>query len=233
MSSEPPTPPAPKSPQPTERIRGPGRPRREDTTDVRERLIDAAIALGTARGLDAIGIREIAAEAGVTPGMIAYYFGDKGGLYQAMLDRVYRQVLANLRQIAEEPGASDEHPVARIVQLMISTLTRTPWMPQLIVREVIAREGPLRDFFRERIASGPATLIPALLRREIEAGRVRADADPALTLLSLVGMMIFPFLAHPILGETLGYVLDESFRDRLIEHTEKLVREGLGGEVPS
>jgi AcrR family transcriptional regulator len=207
MTSKPPPPRPPKrrSPDsaPPERSRGPGRPRRTDGTGVRERLIDAAITLGTARGLDAIGIREIAAEAGVTPGMIAYYFGDKGGLYEAMLDRVYQQVLTNLVQIAETPASSDEHPLARLVQLQISTLMRTPWMPQLIVREVIGREGPLRAFFRDRLATGPAKLIPALLRREMDEGR------------------------------TLGYSLDESFRERLIEHTRKLLLDGLGGEGPA
>lgn len=218
---------------PEERSRGPGRPRRTDGTGVRERLIDAAITLGTARGLDAIGIREIAAEAGVTPGMIAYYFGDKGGLYEAMLDRVYQQVLTNLVQIAETPASSDEHPLARLVQLQISTLMRTPWMPQLIVREVIGREGPLRAFFRDRLASGPAKLIPALLRREMDEGRVRDDLDPTLAMLSMIGMVVFPFLAHPVLGETLGYSLDESFRERLIEHTRKLLLDGLGGEGPA
>src|SRR5678815_6090761 len=65
-----------------------GRPSARDDATVRESLLEAARRLFLARGFAAVSIREIAAEAGATAAMIHYYFGDKLGLYRAMLEAV-------------------------------------------------------------------------------------------------------------------------------------------------
>ena len=209
-----------------------GRPRQtEGAADVREQLLDAAIRLATERGIDATSIRAIADEAGVTPGMISYYFGGKQGLSEAMIDRVYERIVARVRAFLDEPEAGD--PLTGLVQFQVATFASAPWLPQLVVREVLAKDGPLRKFFIARIASGPATLVPALLRREMASGRIRDDLDPALTMLSLMGMLVFPFLAYPVLHDVLGYEIDQDFRDRLTAHTCAIVERGLAPEGAS
>ena len=52
---------------------------------------------------------------GVTPGMIAYYFGSKSGLYEAMLDATYQQLVERMRQALERPS-TDGDPIARLVE---------------------------------------------------------------------------------------------------------------------
>jgi len=213
--------------EPATRARA-GRPRQDErATDVREGLLDAATRLATERGFDATSIREIAEAAGVTPGMIAYYFGGKQGLYEAMIDRVYQRVLTQIRAFAEEPGTAGSDPLARLVDFQVATFASEPWLPPLVVREVLARDGPFRTFFAERIASGPAQIIPELLQREMTSGRVRDDLDPTLTMLSLMGMVLFPFIAHPLLHEVLGYEINPDFRDRLAAHTNAILARGL------
>ena len=65
------------------RQRAPGRPpanRRGADGDVRERLLDAAIACYVRGGIAATSLREIAREAQVTPALLNYYFGGKDEL---------------------------------------------------------------------------------------------------------------------------------------------------------
>ena len=83
---------------------------------MRERLLDAATELAIAQGFDACGLREIAARAEVSPAMVAYYFGDRQGLYEAMFQRIFdriteqaRAVFTNLAPTAEA-GREGEAP---------------------------------------------------------------------------------------------------------------------------
>jgi AcrR family transcriptional regulator len=208
----------------------PGRPRLDDgSPQVRQRLVEAAIDLAREQGFDAVGVRQIASAAGVTPGMIAYYFGDKRGLYEAMFEATYQRLVERLRALLDRPPSGGD-PIARLVDLQISTLADTPWLPPLLAREVLARESPLREFFAERLAQGPGVLVPQMLRREMATGRIRGDLDPVLTMMMIFGMGMVPYLMQPVAGPALGYELDDDFRDRLIAHVQALLARGLAPE---
>ncbi|GGY55427.1 CerR family C-terminal domain-containing protein [Pseudoduganella sp. SL102] len=58
---------------------------RSDGEQSRERLLGAAMQLFAAQGFNATSTREIALAAGANVAAIAYYFGDKAGLYRAAL----------------------------------------------------------------------------------------------------------------------------------------------------
>ncbi len=203
-----------------------GRPvRGESAEDVRRRLVAVARDLFARRGFGEVGIREIAREAGVTPGMISYYFGDKLGLYEAMLASVFEEMLGRVRELAAQP-AEGTGPLAALIRLYIATISSQPWVPALLLREIVTGDSAVRARFVERFASRVASLIPGLVAAEVASGDLRADLDPRLTVLSLVGMSVFPFLAHPIAGRVLGYELDAAFAERLIAHTTRLFFDG-------
>jgi AcrR family transcriptional regulator len=195
------------------------------SADVRARLLEVATRLFSERGFAEVGIREIARAARVTPGMIAYYFGDKVGLSEAILDTVFEKLLEEVRAIAAETP-SDVEPIAAFVHAYIRTVARAPWIPQFIVREVATRDGPLRARFVERFGRRAAEIVPAIVAGEIRAGRLRADLDPRLAVVSLVGMCIFPFVAAPVMAPVLGLEIDAGFPERLIAHTERLFLDG-------
>ena len=219
---------SPDHPGPETENRGPGRPRQgERGEDVRARLLAAAIELVTRRGFAEVGLREVAAAARVTPAMVSYYFGDKQGLYEAMLESVFQRLVERVATLAPHESGGDADRLAAFVRMHIGTLAEEPWAPQLILREVLGREGPLRERFVGRFASRMAAAVRGLIEEEIAAGRLRGDLDPRLALLSLMGLCVFPYLSHPISGRVLGFELDDDFRDRLTEHTLRLLAQGL------
>jgi AcrR family transcriptional regulator len=61
-------------------------PRRRDAATTRARLLAAARELFLARGYDAIGLREVAAKAGVDVTLIRRYFGSKEALFTEATD---------------------------------------------------------------------------------------------------------------------------------------------------
>ncbi len=209
------------------RARRPGRPplRGRDVEDVKRGLVDAARELFARRGFGEVGIRELSRAAGVTPGMISYYFGGKQGLYEAMLASVFEDMLARVRELAVRPTRSSA-PLAGLIRLYAGTMAAQPWLPALLMREVITGDAAARARFIERFAKRGAALLPGLVSAEIASGALRDDLDPVLTLLALVGGTVFPFLAFPVLGKLLGYQLDGDFAERLAAHTAKLFLEG-------
>jgi TetR/AcrR family transcriptional regulator len=212
--------------KPRKRSRGPGRPAGgKAAEDVRRELVDAARELFARRGFGEVGIRELSRAAGVTPGMISYYFGGKQGLYEAMLARVFEDLIARVRELAAQSPASTA-PLQSFVQLYASTLASQPWLPALLLREVVTGDPGARARFVERFASQGAVLLPGLVSSEIASGALRSDLDPVLTVLALVGASAFPFLVYPVLGKALGYELDEAFAKRLAEHTTRLFLDG-------
>jgi TetR/AcrR family transcriptional regulator len=198
---------------------------------VRQALTAAARALFTRRAFNEVGIREIAAAANATPAMIHYYFGDKEGLYVAMLEDVLQRLLAQLHEAATAGTGGD--PLVALLRIYITTLARDPWIPRLLVREVLVEGAPFRDRFIKDFASQGAVFVPALLRDAIANGRLRADLDPILATLSLVGMAAFPFIAFPVASRVFQISIDAEFRERFIAHTARLfLRGAAAGDQP-
>lgn len=210
------------------RRRGPGRPARRSDPAARERLLDAAGALFARRGYAAVSIREIARAAGVTSAMVHYYFGDKHGLYAALLESALQSVLARVRSGLAERAAAGAPAASLDVFLDVAqdALGATPWIPRLVVREVLSEGAPFRARFIESYAGPMSQLLRGALRAEIAAGRLRADLDIDLALVSLLGMAAFPFIAQPVLERVLGLSYDAALRARLAAHTKRLFLEG-------
>lgn len=193
---------------------------------MRAALLDAAGALFARHGYTAVPLRRIARAAGVTPAMVHYYFGDKQGLYDAMLEDALTRLLARVRRVTAG-GVAPGQEVEALLGVLVETLGSEPWIPQLVVREVLFEEGRFRERFVRGYASQIAELLPGLVRREIAAGRFRGDLDPVLAFVSLVGMTVFPFAGRPVLERVLGFAYDDAFLARLRDHTLRLFLEGV------
>lgn len=211
------------------RPRQPGRPPADDGTAVRDALLAAAGRLFASHGAGDISLRRIAREAGVSPAMVHYYFGDKEGLYDAMLERTFARVLERVRVVAlQESTGEAGDPLERLLGVLVDTFAAEPWVPTLVVREVLAEGGRFRDRFVRDYASQMAKLVPGFMQSQIDAGRLREDLDPELAFLSFLGMTLMPFVARPVLERALGLAYDERFLVRFAAHTHRLFREGAG-----
>ncbi len=73
-----------------------GRPRSQDSTETRERILRAAMQLFAQRGYDGTTNRQIAAACGLTGAAIYHYFASKAELYAAVYEAVFDHVFAEL-----------------------------------------------------------------------------------------------------------------------------------------
>ena len=83
-------------------------PRRVDHEERRRQIADALVRTAATRGLHATGMREVAAEAGVSLRLVQYYFGTKQELLLAAMQQLAAQVsdraLARIRRMTETGG---------------------------------------------------------------------------------------------------------------------------------
>ena len=210
--------------------RPPGRPRgRPPGGDaaVRDSLLETARGLFLSRGFTSVTIRQIAAAAGSSPATIHYHFGDKLGLYRAMLQAAIAPVVEALRGLdGVQPAA--EVRLVDVIGLYGRMLAANPWVPALIVQEVLTEGGPFREQFIEQFAGQLAPLLVAVVRREQAAGTVRPDVEPRLAALSAISLTVFPFLALPVAGRVLGLSVEPEAIERLAAHTTRVLMRGIG-----
>lgn len=203
-----------------------GRPPAERELAVRQQLLSAARSLFAKHGYDAVSTRALAETAQVNPAMINYYFDNKQGLYEAMLSDTFQPLVERLGALLASP-VDQARPIRGFLDAYIRTLGANPWMPPLILREVVAEGGRLRGWFIQQFASKDGGLLTQLIKREQDAGRLRADLDPTLAALSLVSLAVFPFVAMPVASEVPGMRVREDYLERLIAHTERLYLRGV------
>ena len=146
--------------------RRPGRPSEQDgSRDVRETLLEVAGQLFSERGVNEVSLRELGRAADVNPAMVHYYFGDKQGLYEALLERALQRLLGRAREIVATNREGIEE-IADLLQVMVETLSSERWIPSLIIREVIADTGRYRERFIRDFASQMVRIVPEMLARE-------------------------------------------------------------------
>jgi len=178
--------------------RQPGRPRL-DGPDQQARLLDGALACYVRTGIGATSIRDVATAAGVTPALVHYYFGDAQQLLEQVILQRLMPVFGTVRDGVL--NAKGEGPIALItafVNAICTAVEAHPWWPALWVREVLSEGGALRDLLVTRIAP---ELMQAIARRFALAqqqGRLNAELDPRLIVVSLVGLTLFPAAGAPI-----------------------------------
>ena len=189
--------------------RGGGRPAADDPRDVRAQLLLAARDLFTRFGFDAVSTRRLAAAAETTPGMIHYYFGDKHGLYRALLEEVIPPVLAGLE--ARETGANSPLTVADFMEAYLAMFRDNPWLPPLVFREMQEGADDFQRHFVERFATRARQLLKSALENDRRQGRVRDGLDSRMALASVMSLCVFPFLARPMLDKVLGLSVDHDF----------------------
>ena len=170
-------------------------PKRVDHEERRRQIAEALLRTAATRGLHATGMREVAAEAGVSLRLVQYYFGTKEEL-----------MLAAMQHLAARFGA---RAMARINRLKE---TENPVKPRDVIAAILAQALPADDERRTftilntayfalsltepALAIGPLVknsnavtgVVASQLRAAQAAGDTPADLDPDLEALSLLAM---------------------------------------------
>jgi len=98
----------------------------EDLT-TQARIRDAAIARFPDDGLNGTTIRAVAADAGVSPGLVIHHFGSKDGLHRACDEYVVHNMMEMKRSALETGAYGQGGAIASLYQLAVPALRYLAW----------------------------------------------------------------------------------------------------------
>jgi AcrR family transcriptional regulator len=148
----------------------------------RARIADALMRVAADRGLEAVSVRHVAAEAGVSTGMVQHYFRTKDAMMAFALDMVSRNAEARIAADAPSLGANPT-PRALVRTLLVQILpldeTRTREAKVTLAFLAYAAVRPEAGARLHEIATG----MRAFLAAQIRAAAAVADPETAATAL--------------------------------------------------
>ena len=111
--------------------------------------------------------------------------------------------------------------------MLVSMAAKHPNMPRLLLREVLLPGGEMQQYFTENLAPRLGGALPALLGREKAAGRMRRDADPAVSAVLILAISIFPFVARTLAEPVIGVRYDAKGIEFLKQQITQLLKHGM------
>jgi len=175
----------------------------------RDKLIETAKELFLTKGVDRVGVREIATKAGINLSLMNYYFRSKEMLFEAIFEMLVNEKAIVLKQILDSDKPLEEK-IKSYVYTYIDILIDDPLLVSFVL-SVIHRNN-------EKIANMKAIfnlyntdIFSAQLRREVELGRIK-PIDSEQFYVSMISLILFPFSIKPLIGD----------RNKLDERATKL-----------
>ena len=186
----------------------PGRPAQASAHDACESIVASACLHFAQHGIKGSSNRQIAADAKVTAAMVHYYFKRKEDLHLAVLHATFDPLVAAL---------ADVTTLEAWVFAFHTHLSATPWLPHLMIREVLPQNGQLRAIFLKQFAPHLFGFVRGMVAKEAKRLKARKQFDVDRHVVLLMGMLVYPFLGLEIAQNVTGRKFDkkmlEGFRD--------------------
>ncbi|WP_046776796.1 TetR/AcrR family transcriptional regulator [Streptomyces yangpuensis] len=167
-------------------------PKRVDHEERRTQIAEALVRVAGRRGLHAVGMRDVAAEAGVSLRLVQYYFQTKEKLLfyglQHLTDRFSARVGARLSAVGPDPG-----PRATIEAILLASL---PTDEESRTFHLLYSSYSILSVTDDALAAQPfidkpdaaEDALTGLIRQAQEAGLADPDADARTEAISLLAM---------------------------------------------
>lgn len=110
-----------------------------DSALSRDGVVDRAVAIADAEGLDAVTVRRIAQEFGVTPMALYWHVQNKDGLLAAMGDRLYAGI-----DLTDDPTAPWSERLRALMESLVAAMRRHPALLPFAYERIMQNEDGRR-----------------------------------------------------------------------------------------
>lgn len=166
-------------------------------SDTVARILAAAEAAFAEHGFDAASMSAIAERAGVSKANVFHHFSSKHVLYQAVLRHAIREVTEQLAHISSRSGAVSTD-LAQFARGHLASILEHDRFARLMLREILSDMPQERLEVAQQVFGEAFSQLVGILRRGQAHGELRADLDPAMAAMLLVGADVFFFQANKV-----------------------------------
>ena len=193
------------------------KPREPDTE---RRILEAAGKVFMMKGKLGASMQDIADEAGINRTLLHYYFRSKDKLFDTIFDKLFSRVFpAMLGLIASD--SSFEEKIEGFVEAYTAILEDNPYLPVFIFQEISLNPDRIVDTSKGSGFHSEDTLTE--FQSELEKIGL-GDVDPRHIFASMMGMVLFPYIARPLF-QAIAFQGNQESYDKFLAERKKHIPE--------
>ena len=187
-----------------------------DDGSAEQKIKEAARKLFTEKGFDAVKTRDIAAEAGINLALLNYYFRSKQKLFDIIMGENFDSFMQQLIPVLSDESLSLDEIMAKVATSYIEMLRINPDLPFFVLNEM-RKESSKIILAKEKMGYARAGFIKRL-EGAMKDGKI-APVHMGHFMMNFMGLVIFPFIAKPILMKVNGFS-NKDFDNLMTERKE-------------
>ena len=192
--------------------------KKKEDVSTEEKIKQAARKLFTEKGYAAVKTREIAEEAGINQALLNYYFRSKEKLFDIVMVENFDQFVQQLIPVMSDEKMSLDEILGKITASYIDMLKHNPDLPFFIMNEM-RNDSTKLQHIRDKMAGVKDVFIKRMENTVLKKKASRAVIGHLM--MNFMGLIIFPFVAQPILVKVNRFSKKEF--DDLMEDRKKLI----------
>ncbi len=184
-----------------------------------EKIKSAARIIFMQKGYAATKTRDIADHAGINLALVNYYFRSKEKLFHEIMMESMQGFFSNILKSMFDASTSFETKLDQIASGYIDMLIGQPNMPLFIMNELQANP---EKFVHELAAKSQIKDSIFFLQLIEKVGQDKIEKiNPLHIFMNLMSLMVFPFVAKPILMSLTG--IEQEHYNNLMQERKKLI----------
>lgn len=191
------------------------------------RILGAARTLFAERGFDATSMHAIAEAAGVSKANIFHHFKNKNALYLAAVRSGCDSFCDEIERLGRDDGPFVERLRRYAGEHLAHILENAP-LTRLILRDLLEAGERRGQEFAEQVFGQNFARLVDILRQGQARGELRADIDPALVAILVIGIGLTYFQSR----EAFRHFPDVDFADRPSDYSRMAMDILLHGLLP-
>jgi TetR/AcrR family transcriptional regulator len=184
-----------------------------------EKIYEAARKIFILKGMEGARMQEIADEAGMNKALLHYYFRSKDNLFKAVFKDIFSKFFDKVRYSLFSDAPAKEK-LTFFIDNYIDMIQANPYVPQFIINEINRDPKVLKTLMFESGVE-PKTILELFVNHQ--QGDTSLNNDPRHIVVSILGMLIFPFAARPLL-QMVYFNDDREDYDRFLNNRKEIVK---------